>query len=189
MKKIDFSQIYSHPLISVNDLKTIKAKHKKVNFKKGDFVLKKGQTSRSYLAIEKGIARCFVNDYNGNDITTDFFRDNEFIINELSLFMQEQSAENIIALTDCICWEIFYDDFQNLYHSIPGFSEWGRMFMTEKLFNYKKRTLEMITLPAKERYLQFMRNNPIIIQNVPLKYIASYLGITDTSLSRIRKEI
>ncbi|MDO5106255.1 MAG: cyclic nucleotide-binding protein, partial [Capnocytophaga sp.] len=72
---------------------------------------------------------------------------------------------------------------------IAGFSEWGRLFMTEKLFQTQRRSLEMITLPAKDRYLQFLKEKPQVLQNVALKHIATYLGITDTSLSRIRKEI
>ncbi len=72
---------------------------------------------------------------------------------------------------------------------MKGYSEWGRLFMTEKLFEAKKRSLEMITLPAKERYMQFIKEKPSAIKHAPLKHIATYLGITDTSLSRIRKEM
>ncbi|GIZ15086.1 hypothetical protein [Capnocytophaga catalasegens] len=72
---------------------------------------------------------------------------------ELSLFKHLPSAENIVTQTDCVTWYIDFKDFQELYHSIGGYSEWGRLFMTEKFFQVKKRSLEMITLPAKERYL------------------------------------
>ncbi|MFJ1330461.1 Crp/Fnr family transcriptional regulator [Capnocytophaga canimorsus] len=185
----DFSTLYAHPLISSEQLEQIKAAHRKVSFKKGDFILQKGEVSKSYFALQSGIARSFVHDYEGNDITTGFFCEQEFVINELSLFKQEPSLENIVALTDCIAWEISFEDFQQLYHSIAGVSEWGRLFMTEKLFQTQQRSLEMITLPAKDRYLQFLKDKPQVIQSVPLKYIATYLGITDTSLSRIRKEV
>lgn len=184
-----FSTIYQHPMLTGVDIEAIQNKHQEVSFSKGDFVLRKDEVARGYLILESGIARSYVIDYEGNDVTTEFFTSGEIIVQELSLFKHLPSAENIVALTDCKGWHIGFEDFQMLYHSIGGYSEWGRLFMTEKLFKVKKRSLEMITLSAKDRYLQFIKEKPEIIQSVPLKYIASYLGITDTSLSRIRKEI
>ncbi len=186
---MDFAKIYNHPMISGEDLKKIARVHHEILFKKGGFILRKDEIARGYLILETGIARSYVLDYEGNYITTDFFTAGEIVIEELSLFKQAPSAEDIVALSDCKAWYINLDDFQELYHSIAGFSEWGRLFMTEKLFQVKKRSLEMITLPAKERYMQFIKEKPQIVQSVPLKYIASFLGITDTSLSRIRKEV
>ena len=61
--------------------------------------------------------------------------------------------------------------------------------MTGRLFHFKQRSVEMVTVSAKERYLKLIKEKPQVIQQSPLKYIASYLGITDTSFSRIRKEI
>ena len=176
-------------MIGVQELQQIQKAHQSIAFRKGDFILRKDEIARGYLILERGVVRAFVYDYEGNDITTDFFCEGEIIVQELSLFKHLPSAENIQALTDGEGWYIDYDSFQELYHSLKGYSEWGRLFMTEKLFEAKKRSLEMITLPAKERYMQFIKEKPQIVQSVPLKYIASFLGITDTSLSRIRKEV
>ena len=107
----------------------------------------------------------------------------------LSLFQRTPAQENIQALTDCVGWQISYDDFQELFHSIAGLSEWGRYWMTGKLFQSKQRSLEIITTSAKDRYENLIKEKPQVILQSPLKYIASYLGITDTSFSRIRKEI
>jgi CRP-like cAMP-binding protein len=131
----------------------------------------------------------FAYDYNGNDITTDFFCNYDIVIEVLSLFQRIPTTENIQALTDCDCWKLDFDVFQELYHSIPGFSEWGRLWMTNSLFQFKQRSVEMVTISAKERYLQLIKEKPQVILQSPLKNIASYLGITDTSFSRIRKEI
>jgi CRP-like cAMP-binding protein len=86
-------------------------------------------------------------------------------------------------------YEIYYDDFQELFHTIEGMREWGRMWFTFQLFQSRYQKIEMITETAKERYLKLLKEKPQIIQQAPLKQIATYLGITDTSLSRIRKEI
>lgn len=189
MKKELLSQVYSHPLISATELDKIINAHQKVSYKKGDFILKKGEISNGYLILESGLMRSFAFDYNGNDITIDFFSGHEVVIEVLSLFQRVPTQENIQALSDCTCWKIEYDVFQELYHSIAGFSEWGRLWMTGSLFHFKQRSLEMVTISAKERYMNLLREKPQVILHSPLKHIASYLGITDTSFSRIRKEI
>lgn len=189
MKNELLSQVYAHPLIGADELGKIINAHEKISYKKGDYILRKGEISDSYLILESGLMRSFAFDYDGNDITTDFFSDHEIVIEVLSLFQRIPTQENIQALTNCECWEIKYDVFQELFHSIGGFSEWGRLWMTGRLFHFKQRSIEMVTISAKERYLQLLQEKPQIVLKSPLKYIASYLGITDTSFSRIRKEI
>lgn len=189
MKNELLAQVYRHPLINEEQLNKIMNAHKKVNFKKGDYILKTGEIANGYLILESGLIRSFVYDYNGNDITTDFFSDYEIVIEVLSLFQRTPTQENIQALTECNCWKIEYDAFQELFHSIGGFSEWGRLWMTGRLFHFKQRSIEMVTVSAKDRYLRLIREKPQIILQSPLKYIASYLGVTDTSFSRIRKGI
>ncbi|RYE18536.1 MAG: Crp/Fnr family transcriptional regulator, partial [Sphingobacteriaceae bacterium] len=143
----------------------------------------------SYFCISEGLVRSYVYDFNGNDITTGFIGNNEIAIDVISLFHQIPTVEYFQALTDCRCYVIDFDKFQNLYHSIKGFNEWGRAWMSGSLFNLKQRTLSMITDSASERYKILQEQHPQILQQAPLKFIASYLGITDTSLSRIRKEL
>jgi CRP/FNR family transcriptional regulator, anaerobic regulatory protein len=183
------SHVYQHPLIQDEALKTISSAHHKLNFKKGDYLLKEGEISDGFWIIESGLMRSYVIDFNGNDHTTDFFGNHEIAIDVLSLFQRSPSKENIQTLTDCECWKIDYEVFQELFHTIPGFSEWGRLWMTQKLFHFKQRTVEMVATSAKDRYLLLIKERPQIIQHSPLKHIASYLGITDSSFSRIRKEI
>lgn len=189
MKKELLSRVYAHPLINEDQLQKIIAAHQKISYKKGDYILEKGEVSDSYLILESGLMRSFARDYHGNDITTDFFSNHEIVIEVLSLFQRVPTQENIQALTDCECWKIDFNRFQELFHSIGGFSEWGRWWMTSRLFHFKQRSLEIVTISAKDRYLQLLKEKPQIVLHSPLKYIASYLGITDTSFSRIRKEI
>jgi hypothetical protein len=73
--------------------------------------------------------------------------------------------------------------------SIEPFREVGRTRLVNNYFELKTHTVSVIADPAKDRYLNLLKAKPDIVQNVPLKQIATYLGITDTSLSRIRKEI
>jgi CRP-like cAMP-binding protein len=127
--------------------------------------------------------RNYVIDYNGQDITAGFVGQNEIAIDVISLFNGLPAEENLQALGDVQAWRIEFDDFQELYHQIPNFNEWGRSWMSREVFYLKQKSVEMITLSAKERYLRYIEKFPQIIQNAPLKHIATYLGITDTSLS------
>ena len=184
-----FQNTYQHFLLSEEDVNEIASFHKKRTFAKDELILAKDQVLESYYLLEKGVVRAFVNDMDNNDITTEFFIDGDIVIIPSSLFQQIPSQETLQALTDCEVWEIKYDDFQEVFRSIPGFAEWGRLWFTYQLFTLKQRSLDMITISATSRYLKLSKEKPQILQTVPLKFIASFLGITDTSLSRIRKEI
>lgn len=135
------------------------------------------------------MVRSYVTDPNGNEITTGFYTPGFIVIEVASLFQQQPSLENFHALTDVSLWELKFDDFQQLFREIPAFAEWGRTWMTQALSQQKQRMLDMITKPAHERYSQLLCTHPEILRDAPLKHIATYLGVTDTSLSRIRKEI
>ncbi len=180
--------LYQNPLLTEPDIQEIIHAHRKISFNKGDFLLKKGQVANAYFCVESGLIRSYVYDYDGNDITTGFIGNNDIAIDVVSLFHGVPTVEYFQALTDCECYAIDLDKFQVLYHSIKGLNEWGRAWMARSLFDLKQRTISMITDSASERYKQLEKQHPEILLQSPLKYIASYLGITDTSLSRIRKE-
>lgn len=184
-----FSIYHDFPFFFPEELEVISKAHEKVVFQKGDFILREGKTANDYYILEKGLIRSFVNDFNGNEVTTHFFVENEIVIEVSSLFQRIPTQENIICITDCELWKIDFEIFQELYHKIPNLSEWGRAWMSQELFSYKQRSVEMFTLSATKRYLNLLEQKPQVIQFAPLKQIASYLGITDTSLSRIRKEL
>lgn len=179
---------YQHELLTEKDLKSVFDAHKPITFTKGAPILEIGSISDGYLVLESGLMRSYVMDYSGKDITTNFFTRNDIVIEVASLFQRIPSQENIEALSDCVCWKIDFQVFQELFHSIEGFREWGRAWMANSLFEFKQRSVTMITNSATDRYKKLMDSKPEVFQNSPLKYIASYLGVTDTSLSRIRKE-
>ncbi|WP_312991802.1 Crp/Fnr family transcriptional regulator [Chryseobacterium flavum] len=180
---------YDFPFFLQEELDEIFQAHEKKSFQKGDFILEESKTANEYYILESGLARSFVNDFNGNEVTTHFFVENEVIIEVSSLFQRIPSQENIVCITDCECWKCDYNTFQDLFHKIPNLREWGRAWMSKELFDYKQRSVEMFTLSATKRYLNLLEQKPKVVQFAPLKQIASYLGVTDTSLSRIRKEL
>jgi|SRR5690554_4663048 len=189
MSLLSFMQVYRHPSFRMGELEMIQKAHHSAHLRKGDYLLQKGQIANEYHIVEEGLIRTFLYDFEGNEITTGFIGDGEVVIEVASIFQRMPTQEYIQCLTDAHLWKIDFTVFQELFHRIPPFREWGRDWMSGELYKSKIRATEMITLPAAKRYLQLVKDHPQVVQQAPLKHIASYLGITDTSLSRIRKEI
>ena len=183
------SQIYQHPLLTEESLEILFSAHKKIDCEKGKIILKEGETANEYYILESGLVRAFVHDFDNNEITTEFFVENEIVIVPSSLFQRIPSQENLQAVTDCVLWKIVFEDFEKLFDEIEGFKDWGRLWFTFQLFAVKQKSLDMITESASNRYLKLKKEKPEIIKSAPLKQIASFLGITDSSLSRIRRDI
>lgn len=155
---------------------------------KNGFFLHERQIANEYLFLEQGFLRAFAHDVNGNDVTTDFYTPGQVVFEVSSFFNRTASKETIQAVTDCSGWCITYAQLNHFFHAIPAFRDFGRSILVKGFASLKVRMLSQITETAEERYAYLLYTKPDIVQAVPLKYIASYLGITDSSLSRIRKE-
>ena len=182
-------KVFAQSELTQQELKVIVPLYKRVEYAKNEFLLLEGNLSNHYWFVEKGFARSFVVDYEGKDISTNFYTTGDIAIDWSSFFLREKTRENIQALTDCVCWKLDFENFQQLFHSIRNFRERGRTALVGSYFELKKHNIAMIADSAKDRYLKLLKERPLIAQNISLKHLASYLGITDTSLSRIRKEI
>lgn len=181
--------IFKPGSFSAEELDMILSKFMQVSFSKNDYLLKEGKVENNYWLIESGYVRSYVIDTEGNDISTNFYTTGNIIIDWASFFLRNATRENFQALTDCVCWQLDFDTFQQLFHGIKNFREQGRTNLVSSYFALRKHSISMIADQAKDRYIALLKEKPYVVQQVPLKYIASYLGITDTSLSRIRKEI
>lgn len=155
---------------------------------KGQFFLQAGTVSDEYFFMETGFMRAFTFDYDGNEVTTNFFRANGLVFEPASFFTRTPSKENIQALTPCSGYFIGFEQLNQLFHAMPAFREFGRGVLVNGFAALKQRTLSLINETAETRYQQLLQHNGEIFQHAQLKQIASYLGITDTSLSRIRRE-
>jgi len=183
------NHVFKADEFSVEELENIIPKFKKVVFSKNDYLLEEGKTENDYWFVERGFARSYVVDTEGKDITTNFYSEGDIIIDWTSFFLRNPTRENIQALTDCVCWQLDFNTFQELFHGIRSFREQGRTTLVNSYFSLKKQSVSMIADQALERYKKLLKDKPHIVQNISLKHIATYLGVTDTSLSRIRKEI
>lgn len=175
--------------LSGNVLIELAEKFEYMEIEKGDFLIKEYEISKEACFLESGIVRSFINDSNGNEVTTNIFLAPYFANDFLSFFRQQPTSENFQAISDCKIWKISYKDSEISFHEYPEFREFGRLMLVSNYSVLQERMVEMIKDSAETRYLKLMKTHPDIFQYVPLKVIASYLGITDTSLSRIRKKI
>lgn len=160
-----------------------------VSFQKGDFLLQQGTVANSLMIVLDGLLRSFAIDPDGNEITTSFHGKGSGVLEVASFFLRVPTKENTQALSDGKGLKISFEGFQELFHNIPNFREAGRARLVNGFFALKNRSLSMITESAENRYLQLLETHPQVIAEAPLKHIATYLGITDTSLSRIRREL
>lgn len=157
-------------------------------FDKNEFLLKQGRSCNEYFFLEDGYMRAYTYDLDGNDVTTAFYSGSQVVCELFSFFKRVPSKENIQALSDCDAWFITFEELQQVFHAMPEFREFGRAILVNAYAGLKQRMLSTLHETAEERYSNLLSSNPDIFNHAPLKNIASYLGITDTSLSRIRKE-
>jgi CRP-like cAMP-binding protein len=167
----------------------IASKFDKFQLSKNKFLLQENTISEDTYFLESGIIRSYTFDNNGNEVTTNIFSAPCFVNDFLSFFTKKPAKENYQTLTDCILWKTNLENVQSNFHNIPEFREFSRLLFVINYYKLHDRMLETIKETATSRYLKLLEQHPNIFQNTSLKIIASYLGITDSSLSRIRKEI
>lgn len=184
-KLIDFLRRTN--LVSTQTAESIASEFVPKKIMTNQFLLKEGTISDEYMFLESGFMRAFAHDVEGNEVTTNFYSGNQLVFEVSSFFNRTRSKENIQAVNECSGRFITYGQLNNLFHSLPEFRDFGRSVLVKGFSMLKSRVLSVITETAEARYEALLKNDPEIFQHVSLKHIASYLGITDTSLSRIRK--
>ncbi len=170
------------------DWQIFSSKLEKKEFPKKYFLLKTGQTENYLYFLEEGILRFYFSGEE-NDITFRFAFGGTLVSAYDSFLTQQPAKYNVEALAQTTIWRISYDDLQTFYKESDAGNTIGRI-ANEKLYLQKsKRELSLLMETAEQRYLNLFAEHPHLLQLIPLKYIASYIGITPQALSRIRKRI
>jgi CRP-like cAMP-binding protein len=178
----------SKVILTEQDWKKFSSKLKQRRFKKNATILPQGNKEEYLSFIEKGILRLHVKSED-KDFTFAFGFEGNFVSAYDSFLFQTHSQYEVTTITETILWSVKYADLQEIYNTTLMGDRIGRL-ASEELFKIKmERLLSMMTESAEERYLNLMKNEPILLQQIPLKYLASYIGITPEALSRIRKRI
>lgn len=170
------------------DWETFISKLIRREFPRKAIILKEGQTENYISFIEEGIIRFFI-PKEGNELTFAFIFNDEMLCAYDSFLTRTPSSYCAEAITKTILWSFTYVDLQKLYREVPLTNVIGRIASEEIYLKKAKREISLLNDSAEERYLKIFLDKRDLINLIPLKFIASYIGITAQALSRIRKRI
>ncbi len=157
-------------------------------FKKKEIIIEQGTVENHLSFIIKGCVAVLTY-HDGNEICTNFFIANSFFSSYVSFLKREPSKFYIVAIEDTIVEQIDYESLEKAYSLSANHQKHGRNIAEKLYIQSNERILSLITKTAEERYLQFVEEHSEFMQHIPLKYLATYLGITPVSLSRLRNKI
>ncbi len=157
--------------------------------KKGQFYIRDGQMAKEIGFLNSGILRAYYQSDDGTEYNKHFFLPYCFIGGYASLISGKINVINQQALTDCELLVANYTDLQKLYPSCPDIERVSRLLAEQFFIQKEQREIEIVLMDAEKRYKIFRKDFPALEQHIPQYHIASYLGITPTQLSRIRRKI
>ena len=163
-------------------------KLKKVSLKKGDLLLMQGNTCKHLYFLQQGCIRGYYY-LDHKEVTHWFGFDNDFVTSFHSFITQQPSVESLEALEDTILWSISHQSLYELYDTFPEIERLGRMAYEKYYIRLEERYVNAQFKTAAQRYQELLDTNSHILQRVSLGRIASYLGISQETLSRIRAKI
>lgn len=183
--KKDILEIYQIPEAS---WALLQQNIRSISFNKGHILLSSTTCLDSIFIIKKGLVRSFIKD-KFRDITLWFGLETDFIVPMHGLSSQNSVVETIEVLEHSEFFAIKIDQLLALASKDIHISNWCRMLVEKQLLKFEKRLVHTELKSANEKYSMLIRNMPDVLQRVKLSHIASYLGITQVSLSRIRSKI
>lgn len=159
-----------------------------VQYSKGDMILTEGKVARTIYFVVQGCVRLFYNS-NGNDRTAFFYTEGKFICAGESYTFDVPAKENFQALEDSVIMHFSKDLNEKLLAHSPKFEVLARIATEDELITCQRVIASFVSKSAEERYIELMEQHAEIFQRVPQQYIASYLGVSPETLSRIKKRV
>jgi CRP-like cAMP-binding protein len=173
--------------VSKDDLTRISAFFKPIILKKGEYYLKTGRYSERLGFVQSGIIREFVI-IKDSEVTKWISTKGYFVVDLASFMFHLPARWNIQALTDCEIYIIDSKDYQKIGQVIPSWTELEKLFIAKCFTVLEDRIVTHLSMTAEERYAQLFSINKDLFNQVPLQYLASMLGMTPETLSRLRKK-
>jgi CRP/FNR family transcriptional regulator, anaerobic regulatory protein len=181
-----FDYIAEILIMPESDKELCKVLFKPVFVPKGTIIEQAGQVPQYHNFIVSGFMRSFYTDDDGNEITNDLNEAPRFFTSYFHFLNRTISNENIQTITDCELLRINRSDVDIAASQGITQKDYTVQILNKRLEANKQKAFDMANLTAEQRYEKFTRENPRISQNIPLNYIASYLGVTQRHLSRLR---
>lgn len=181
--------IFTDLSFSEDEIKIIDSVFQKVMYKKGDIIAETDDNIHTQYYILEGCLRFYHIDQDGKEHTIQFAINDWWISDFTGFFSSSKSIMKIEVLRDAILYRLTEKDKEFLFARIPQIESFFRKKLERAFGAFQKRILSNLSQTATERYIDFINTYPNIEQCVKNYHIASYLGITTESLSRIRKEL
>jgi CRP-like cAMP-binding protein len=175
--------------IDDEDLKIVLSYFKTIKKSKNDILLSTGKISQVSYFVKKGCLRLYFIDDNGKDATRYIAFENQFATALVSFITNEPAQETIQVIEDSELQYITHNDFRHLMKIIPKWKDFYSIYLEKAYVNNSKRLMSFTTLNATERYNQLFKINPNIVKRIPNKIVASYINISQETLSRIKSKI
>lgn len=183
------SEMFSNTSFTTEESRLIASKFEQVKLKKGDVLLLANYVVYNQYYVCDGCLRTYFTDNAGKEHTLQFAVKDWWISDYTAFFVTTKALMTIECIQDAIVYKVSRESMEQLYAEIPKVETFFRRKMENAFAAFQKRILSSLAQTAKERYNSFVKAYPNIEQSVKNYHIASYLGITTESLSRIRKEI
>ena len=155
---------------------------------KKEYFTKENQTARQIAFLKKGVVRAFFISQEGKEYNKQFFVEPSIIGAYTSLLTGNRNLISQQALTDCILYTCDFASLTNLYDECPDLERLARKIAEYYFLEKEKKEIEIVLLDASQRYILFKKEFPALEQLISQFHIASYLGVSATQLSRIRKQ-
>jgi CRP-like cAMP-binding protein len=171
------------------ELNILKEKHREIEVKKGDFLLKEGDICSHSFFVESGLLRYYSIDDKGKEHILHFAPEGWFISDRDSMFFNKPTEYYTEALEDSKVILLDKNFFMSFSEDILPIAELNERLLHNHIRHLQKRITQLLSATAEERYLDFVRIYPDIMLRVPQWMVASYLGVAPESLSRVRKDL
>lgn len=160
-----------------------------VKLNKGDFYIKAGNTQIQGGFLVDGLIRAFYTDNLGNEKTIYFIPENDYTFHYASFIDNEPSPLSFqcIEPSTIICFTAYH--LQNAYTKIPKFDKYGRLVVETKLKNQQERLESLLYKNAEQRYIDFTKQFPQLLNRVSISHLCSYIGVERQTITRIRKKL
>ena len=180
--------IHSYFKVRPEELNVISSLFKLTTLERGSYFLKPGQISDKLSFHKSGFMRVYQHKEE-KEITLWISYEGFFITDLRGIHFNQPTPYFMQALTDCEFYTITRKDYRSLANKLPRWHEIEKLFIASYFTVLEERIFNLLSMPAEERFLYLLEQHPLLFNMVPLQYLASMMGMTPETLSRLRKKV